>query len=75
MSVSLMCTPRLHSGIGDIKKVEDETKAEYDKVIAVTQTGVFFGHKACAKALKASRNASVVNISSIFGGCVNMRAS
>lgn len=43
------------------------TKETYDRVIAITQTSVFLGHKAASAALKASGNGAVVNTSSMFG--------
>ncbi len=56
-----------NAGVGDLAAIEDTTKADYDRTIAITQTSVFLGMQAAAAALKASGNASVVNISSIFG--------
>jgi len=56
-----------NAGIGDALPIEDTTIEVWDKTIAVTQTSVFLGLKAASAALKASGNASVVNISSIYG--------
>ena len=56
-----------NAGIGDGRAIEDTTIEVWDKTIAVTQTSVFLGLKASSAALKASGNASVVNISSIYG--------
>lgn len=56
-----------NAGIGDTGLLEDTTKATWDRVIAITQTSVFLGHKAAAAALKASGNGAVVNVSSMFG--------
>ena len=56
-----------NAGIGDLASIEETSLADYDRTIAVTQTSVFLGTKTTAAALKASGNASVVNISSIFG--------
>lgn len=55
-----------NAGFGDLAVIEETTKVDYDRVIAVTQTSVFLGMKAAGDALKASGGA-VVNISSIFG--------
>lgn len=56
-----------NAGIGDTGLLEDTTKATWDRVIAITQTSVFLGHKAAAAALKTSGNGAVVNVSSMFG--------
>lgn len=56
-----------NAGIGDNEPIEVTTKETYDRVIAITQTSVFLGHKAAAQALKASGNGAVVNNSSMFG--------
>jgi NAD(P)-dependent dehydrogenase (short-subunit alcohol dehydrogenase family) len=41
--------------------------ADWERTIAIDQTGVFLGMKVCGDALKASGHGSVINISSIFG--------
>ncbi len=56
-----------NAGIGDNQTIEETTKETYDRVIAITQTSVFLGHKAAAAALKASGNGAIVNVSSMFG--------
>lgn len=56
-----------NAGVGDLAAIEETTQADYDRVIAITQTSVFLGMKAAAEALKRSSNGSVINISSIFG--------
>ena len=56
-----------NAGLGDIKSIEDTTLAEWDRTIAIDQTGVFLGRKVAAPDLKKSEHASVINISSIFG--------
>jgi hypothetical protein len=53
--------------MGDIKPIEETTLAEWDRTVAIDQTGVFLGMKTAAPHLKTSEHASVVNISSIFG--------
>ena len=52
---------------GGGEPIEVTSKETYDRVIAITQTSVFLGHKAAAQALKASGNGAVVNVSSMFG--------
>ncbi len=56
-----------NAGMGDIKPIEDTTLEEWERTVAIDQTGVFLGMKVAASLLKRSGNASVVNISSIFG--------
>lgn len=56
-----------NAGVGDLAAIEETTKADYDRTIAITQTSVFLGMRAAGDALKASGNGAVVNISSIFG--------
>jgi len=56
-----------NAGIGDNEAIEVTSKETYDRVIAITQTSVFLGHKAASAALKASGNGAVVNTSSMFG--------
>jgi NAD(P)-dependent dehydrogenase (short-subunit alcohol dehydrogenase family) len=52
---------------GEGTPLEEVTLANWDRSIAVLQTGVFLGMKCAAPALLKSAHASVVNISSIFG--------
>lgn len=56
-----------NAGIGDSGLIEDTDLATYERVIAITQTSVFLGHKAASAALKASGNGAVINVSSMFG--------
>ena len=56
-----------NAGIGDNEAIEVTSKATYDRVIAITQTSVFLGHKAASAALKATGDGAVVNVSSMFG--------
>ncbi len=56
-----------NAGIGDTEAIEVTSKETWDRVVAITQTSVFLGQKAASAALKASGNAAVVNISSMFG--------
>jgi NAD(P)-dependent dehydrogenase (short-subunit alcohol dehydrogenase family) len=56
-----------NAGIGDVAPIEQTTREQYDRTIAVDQTSVFLSLQAAAELLKASRYGSVVNISSIFG--------
>jgi NAD(P)-dependent dehydrogenase (short-subunit alcohol dehydrogenase family) len=56
-----------NAGIGDIATIEATGIDDWERTIAVDQTGVFLGMKTAAAALKASGHGSIVNISSIFG--------
>ena len=56
-----------NAGMGDLAPIEETTKSDWDRTIAIDQTGVFLGMKLCGDALKASGHGSVINISSIFG--------
>ena len=56
-----------NAGLGDLAPIEETTLADWERTIAIDQTGVFLGMKSCAVALKASGHGSVINISSIFG--------
>lgn len=56
-----------NAGIFHPGGVEAETEEGWSKMIAVNQTGVFLGMKIAAPELLKSGNASIVNISSLFG--------
>jgi len=56
-----------NAGFGDLKTIEDTTLEEWERTIAVDQTGVFLGMKVAADLLAESGQGSVINISSIFG--------
>jgi NAD(P)-dependent dehydrogenase (short-subunit alcohol dehydrogenase family) len=56
-----------NAGVGDVDIIERTTREQYERTVAVDQTGVFLGMKAAGDLLKASPHGSVVNISSIFG--------
>jgi NAD(P)-dependent dehydrogenase (short-subunit alcohol dehydrogenase family) len=56
-----------NAGMGDIKPIEETTLEEWDRTVSIDQTGVFLGMKIAAPHLKKSGNASIINISSIFG--------
>src|SRR6478735_5682364 len=56
-----------NAGMGDLLPIEDTSRADWERTIAIDQTGVFLGMKTAAAQLKASGHGAVVNISSIFG--------
>lgn len=55
-----------NAGVGDLRTIEDSTKATFDHVVGILQTGAFLGMKAAGPTLKEHRGA-VVNVSSMFG--------
>jgi NAD(P)-dependent dehydrogenase (short-subunit alcohol dehydrogenase family) len=56
-----------NAGTGGLGAIEDTSLADYERNVAIDQTGVFLGMKTAAAALKESEHASIINISSIFG--------
>lgn len=56
-----------NAGIGEMGTVETETMQTWEKVIAVTQRGVWLGMKHAGPVIERSGGGSIVNISSIFG--------
>ncbi|MFF1691047.1 MULTISPECIES: SDR family NAD(P)-dependent oxidoreductase [unclassified Streptomyces] len=56
-----------NAGIAEMRTVETETQESWDKVIAVTQGGVWLGMKHAGPAIEQAGGGSVINISSIFG--------
>jgi NAD(P)-dependent dehydrogenase (short-subunit alcohol dehydrogenase family) len=63
-----------NAGIGTFEDVEQETRAGWDKVIAVNQMGVWLGMKYTIPAMKKN-GGSIVNVSSIFGAVGGFGAS
>ncbi|GAB2770554.1 glucose 1-dehydrogenase [Terrabacter koreensis] len=56
-----------NAGLGDLLPIEETSLADWERTVAIDQTGVFLGMKTAAPHLKASAHGAVVNISSIFG--------
>lgn len=56
-----------NAGIAQLRDVETETQESWDKVIAVTQTGVWLGMKHGGPAIERFGGGSIVNVASIFG--------
>ena len=56
-----------NAGIGDTAAIEETSLEEYERTIAVDQTGVFLGMKMAAPMLAESGHGAIVNVSSIFG--------
>ncbi|MFI5729368.1 SDR family NAD(P)-dependent oxidoreductase [Kribbella sp. NPDC051587] len=55
------------AGIVDWPGIEGTTQADWDRVIAVNQTGTWLGMKAMLPLLRASGAGSIVNTSSVLG--------
>lgn len=64
-----------NAGIGEATTLEQTAWDAYLHTIGVTQHSVFLGMKSCSALLKASRHASIINNSSIFGICGGFGAS
>src|SRR5436305_13011042 len=56
-----------NAGIGEPATVETETLESWEKVIAVSQRGVWLGMKHAGAAIEHAGGGSIVNIASIFG--------
>ena len=56
-----------NAGIYQRKPIEDITEEEWDRMLEVNAKGPFIGSKVCFNALKASGNASIINLSSTAG--------
>ena len=69
-----------NAGIFHPGGIVSETPEGWAKMIAVNQTGVFFGMKAAAAELMKTGNAAIINISSLYGligspGAISYHAS
>jgi len=56
-----------NAGILHAARLVNYQRADWDRVIAVNQTGVFLGMRAVAPAMIAQKSGSIVNISSVAG--------
>ena len=56
-----------NAGIVHTGGVEDTTLEDWNRVVAVNQTGVWLGMRAAIPAMRRAGGGSIVNISSIFG--------
>lgn len=56
-----------NAGVANMCGVEEETLEGFNRVVAICQTGVWLGMKACMPELKKSGNGAIVNISSLYG--------
>jgi 3alpha(or 20beta)-hydroxysteroid dehydrogenase len=56
-----------NAGIANFGSIEEYTLDQWDQIIAINLTGVFYGIKAAIEPLKKSGKGSIVNISSTAG--------
>jgi NAD(P)-dependent dehydrogenase (short-subunit alcohol dehydrogenase family) len=56
-----------NAGIGTFADVEEETRADWDGLIAINQTGVWLGMKIVGRQMREQGRGAIVNVSSIFG--------
>lgn len=57
-----------NAGIDLVRKLEATSLEEFERVVAINQTGTFLGMRTAARAMmKAGRGGSIVNISSVAG--------
>jgi 3alpha(or 20beta)-hydroxysteroid dehydrogenase len=56
-----------NAGISGYAPIEEYSRADWDKIIAINLTGVFNGIKAAVPALKQAGGGSIVNMSSLAG--------
>ncbi|MFD6276363.1 SDR family NAD(P)-dependent oxidoreductase [Streptomyces sp. NPDC060209] len=56
-----------NAGIAEMRTVETETQESWDRVISVTQGGVWLGMKHGGPAIERSGGGSIINVASIFG--------
>ncbi|MDY0909934.1 glucose 1-dehydrogenase [Microbacterium sp. CFBP9034] len=56
-----------NAGIANFGSIEEYTLDQWDKIIAINLTGVFYGIKAAIEPLKSSGKGSIINISSTAG--------
>ncbi|MFP5511053.1 MAG: glucose 1-dehydrogenase [Alphaproteobacteria bacterium] len=56
-----------NAGILLMKRVQDTTEDDWDRIFSINAKGVFLGTKAVLENMKAAGGGSIVNISSIYG--------
>ncbi len=56
-----------NAGIFQLGNLESTTLDDWDRMIAINQTGVFLGMQAAARPMRAQRSGSIINLSSIAG--------
>jgi len=53
--------------VGTYDPIDTVSMADYNRIIAINQTGVFLGMRTCVPLMKKSTGGSIINISSIWG--------
>jgi 3alpha(or 20beta)-hydroxysteroid dehydrogenase len=56
-----------NAGVGGPTPITETTLADYERIIAVNQTGVFLGMRACVPVMIGQGHGSIVNVASIEG--------
>ena len=56
-----------NAGIFRVQELEETSAEDWDRMIAINQTGVFYGMRAVAPHMKEARSGSIINLSSIAG--------
>ncbi|NBM14205.1 glucose 1-dehydrogenase [Streptomyces sp. GC420] len=56
-----------NAGILSMAGVEETSREQWDRIVAVNQTGVWLGMKYAVPAMRRSGGGSIVNVSSIYG--------
>lgn len=56
-----------NAGVVSYETIENATEAEYQRIVATNQTGVFLGMTAVAPGMIERRSGSIINISSVAG--------
>jgi len=56
-----------NAGILHVGRLAETSVAEWNRVIAINQTGVFLGMRECGRVMKEQGSGSIVNISSVAG--------
>jgi NAD(P)-dependent dehydrogenase (short-subunit alcohol dehydrogenase family) len=56
-----------NAGIARLEDVETEELEQWNKILAVDETGVWLGMKAAIPAMKRAGGGSIINVSSIYG--------
>lgn len=56
-----------NAGVVSFGGVSDTSDEEWSQVVAINQTGVFFGMRAATESMRAADSGSIVNVASIYG--------
>lgn len=56
-----------NAALGSLGTVEEETREQFDRVVAVDQTGTWLGMKHCGPCIERSGGGAIINVCSILG--------